>query len=198
MKQILIALALLLFLPFAQANESPLWYIKVGTGLNYITLPQDSYEVIEADTGRYINFTAAYQFQQNIHAEIDLSYRRNKGYCVVVDALSLPITGQIHTSAGLVNIVLDFPFQDIFVFSIGGGVGTQRTKGTLKYNCRFDNFTKDLPDFRYHKEGICSQGSLRIMARFTERFGICGEYKHLVIPCGIRHSTVGVNFKLDF
>jgi opacity protein-like surface antigen len=195
-------LFLFLFLPtlFAQENFVPhKWYLKAGIGINYISVPKEQNSILDLDTGLYANLSAGYQFKENLHGEIEGAYRNNKGFSIKKDQFDGSLTGSIYTYCGLINLILDFPFEEYFIFSIGAGTGPQKTEGKLSYHI-YNKFgqVESTKSIQIRNEGIAVQGIIRLLIRFAPRFGVCGEYKYWKAPDFNQNSTLAANLKLDF
>lgn len=173
-----IIIILLLMCCTLSANDK--WYIRGGSGINFMSLPEDEVLDIdlEMDTGLLAFMTVGHQFNQVLRSEVELGYRINEGYMIVNHAFSAPMEGNIKCYTGMMNLLLDFPFQEYFILSFGGGIGMQKTHGALKTDWLFNEQKKSPPHEReFLSRGLCIQGICGLQVIVSSKISIGGEYR---------------------
>lgn len=187
-------LFLFIFTPlFAQEK----WYVKGGIGINYLNPPSQDILELEMDTGFYSNATIGYQFNEHLHSEIEGAYRCNEGYAASMDGMHNDLKGKVSSYAGMINLLLDFPFQDIFILSLGGGTGIHKTIGELNTTFEGTNLTY-VQIVNLRKEGMAVQGICGMHVHLSPRFCLGGEFKFWKAVDSIQCNTVSFNLKLAF
>lgn len=155
------------------------WYIRGGAGINYLTLPIDeALELdVEMDTGLYSFLSVGHQFTPNLRAELEAAYRINEGYIILNSVFTSPLEGGIECYSGMLNLMLDFPFQEVFVLSLGAGTGLEKTHGHLKTDWQMSGQKTSVQPKEFYSRGLCGQGIVGLMIVVSPKICLGGDYR---------------------
>lgn len=174
------------------------WYVKGGLGINYMKLPSKGEIQVEMNTGLYAHGTVGYQFNDNLRSEIEGAYRTNKGSRAKTEVEITHLDGTLYQASGMINLLLDFPFQKIFIFSIGAGVGLHRTDGQINAIFSYEKWGKMMEVFDVRREGFASQGIFGVRAAFSDKISGGLEYRHWKALECIQCDTLSLKLMLLF
>lgn len=174
------------------------WYVRGGLGINYMDLPSKEDIQVEMNTGLYAYGTVGYQFNDSLRSEIEGAYRTNKGLRAKTKTQITHLDGTLYQASGMINLHLDFPFQKIFIFSIGAGVGLHRTDGQINALFAHQDWGKVLEVFDVRREGFASQGIFGVRAAFSDKISGGLEYRHWKALECIQCDTLSINLMLLF
>jgi hypothetical protein len=174
------------------------WYVKGGLGINYVTIPKKGDIDVAMETGFYGSGVLGYQFNEHLRTEIEFSYRANEGYEAKAGSLHAHMDGSMYSFSGITNLLLDFPFEEIFIFSFGGGVGLHKTDGNLSATFDYKDWGRICEVMDVRKEGVVVQGLFGLLVRLSPQFGAGIEFKYWKVPDHVQSNTLAFNLKLGF
>ena len=201
MKKIILILLFLCSFIYADEGfrESSKWYLKGGLGINYLSPIEEGETKLDFSTGVYTNVSIGYLFKENLHAEVEGSYRNNAGSRIKESKINGNLDGSVDTISAMLNLLLDLPFEERFTLSVGGGIGAYTTTGKLSYYV-YNKLgqLENTHNIDLKNEGFVGQGIVRLLVQFHPRFGVCAEYKYWKVPMYHQNNTLAMNVKLNF
>ena len=103
-------------------------YLKAEIGVNLISDSAVEFP-LEFARGFYIGAATGFYLLPTLRTELEMGYRSNKFQKPIPNAK--PMSGELSGLSALANLILEFPCGDMFNFSLGSGVGAQKTWKTL-------------------------------------------------------------------
>lgn len=157
------------------ANDAPTTYklyVKAGGGYNYQDKQRYNGEAATFDGGLAVSGAIGYMFENNFRIEGEVNYHRN--YIDRIKTAAGPYlaepTGELSTTAFMLNGYYDIPTNMGIKPYVGGGIGYAMVEGT------YENFSAEV-------EGISEnvfayQGIAGSNFEISDSFSLYAEYKY--------------------
>ena len=197
MKRYIIALLLFISPLFGEISEINKWYVSKAIGINYMHIPDKGIYSLDIDTGFYASLTLGHQFKDNVRGELENAFRVNSAYEIHRLNYVTQLKGKIKSFSSALNFLMDFPFQDDFVFTLGGGIGLHSTTGKIHYDFKMSNLSNK-EEFNMRKEGIMIQAVASLKVIFTSALSSSLNYKFWHSPDFMQQNTLSCSLNLAF